>query len=60
VPGAIKQRENQPDKLKMCIDKMGSEIKGVQVLAENTDREIAIELPGKIFFPAWNSNPDFS
>ena len=27
---------------------MGSEIKDVQVFAENTDRENAIELPGEI------------
>ena len=44
MPGAVKQL----NKLKICIDEMGIEIKGVQVFAENTDRENAIKLPGEI------------
>jgi len=44
VPGTVKQL----NKLKIPKDEMGSEIKGVKVFAENTDRENAIELPGEI------------
>ena len=42
---AVKQLKKQLDKLKMRIDEMDREIKGLEVFAENADAEQAIELP---------------